>query len=205
MTRGVESEQPERLGHARSVDAEKVVASAAFITVMDDLLKAAPNAKGDQSGYKIGTANDYGYPPTDKASTFGYKNSNIHASFYVDWGMPPMHTLTITTAIIVDNLPPQDPWDSIHGPVEPREIVTVKASPYYGDLDVSVKAVTRLGNHGNEVTLDQYTAGGLLLPIATEGAGKVRTVNEIVALFKDYVPAKPIYKLPPPVRGRVKA
>jgi hypothetical protein len=204
MTRGRETEQPEGLVHVRSVDAEKNAASTAFRGLVHRFLKEAPNAKGDQSDYQIGTANDFGHPPTVQAVTFPFGNSTVHASFHVDWGSPPQHRLTIITPIIVDNLP-DDPWDVGHGPVKPHESVMVTASPYYGDLDIAVKAVTRLGNHGAEIELEQYTAGGLVPPISTEGEGKVKTVNDVVKLFKDVAPQNPTYKKPFAPRARAKS
>lgn len=187
-----EREGSESLVHAQSVDVLQRQTAAEFHTVVGALLKDAPNA----SYHRGRLTTDYGnQEPTDKTVVFKFRNSTVLASYHVDHGTPPTYTLEITTPIVVDNLEPD--FSARTGtPLDPHEIIELESTPYYGTLEVRVKAVNRLGDFGHEITLDRYTARGLLPPINPLGRGKIDTFKSVIALFDGVVPQDPKYKQP---------
>lgn len=169
----------EPLVHAESIDALQRQTAIDFNAVIDRLLKDAPNAavKGSRT--------------TDKAVEFQFRESTVNVSFYEALGSPRTYRLKISMPIAVDNLE-RDPI-SIH-PQNPHEIVELESSPIFGTLNLRVRAVNRLGDFGHQITLDRYTAGGLLRPIDALGRGKIEAFQSVIELFGDFVPKKPKYK-----------
>lgn len=185
-----EGEHSEPLVHAQSIHELLRQTGVEFNAVVDLLLKDAPNAAGERH-YAIDYVDNQ--PPTDRAVEFEFGNSTVRASYHVDLGSPPTYRLKITTPIVVDDLQ-SDPM-SVY-PQAPHEIVEFKSSPHFKTIDVRTRAVNRLGDHGVEIPLDQYTAGGFLPPINTLGRGKIETFQSAIALFKGVVPQNPVYKQP---------
>lgn len=186
-----EGEHSEPLVHAQSIDALQRQAGAEFNAVVDSLLKDAPNAAGERH-YAIDYVDNQ--PPTDRAVVFNFRNSTVRASYHADLGSPPTHRLEIRTPIAVDNLRPDSM--SVVYPQVPHEIIEFESTPYFGILAVRARAVNRLGDHGYDITLDQYTAGGLLPPVNTLGRGKIDTFKSAIELFDGVVPQNPVYKQP---------
>lgn len=179
-----EAEHSESLVHVQSIDVLKLQTANEFDTMVGALLKDAPNraAKGSRA--------------TDKAVEFQFRASIVRASYHEALGSPGTYRLDISTPIAVDNLE-RDPM-SIH-PQNPHEIVELESSPIFGTLNLRVRAVNLLGGFGHEITLEQYTAGGLLPPINTLGRGKIAAFQRVNALFQSIVPQNPLYRLMPTV------
>lgn len=161
-----------------------------FDALVQKFLKRAPNTKGD--GMRLSTGYN-GEFPTHKKATFTLEESTIAVEYRVDLGTPPNSRISISTPIVVDNLPDnRDP----HHPNDPLEYAEFKSEPYYGSLDISVGALTRPGDFGRPILLDTYTAGGLLPAIQTEGKGKLDSFNDVVSRLKDVTPQNPQYERP---------
>lgn len=169
--------------HVRSINRYARRIQNTFNGVIEELLEGAPNAnyrrsgtEHKQVGFKIGIA------------------SVIASSWVHRTGLPPDYELTIMTPIIIDN-PEPDIMDIVH-PLSPHEIVTFTSDNYHRSLDIEVKAVTKLGDFGRRVNISEYTAGGLLPPITTEGRGKLRAFTSVSALLRGVVPQDPAYLQP---------
>lgn len=190
-----EGEGSEPLAHVQNIDVLKRQTAVEFYALIDFLLKDAPNAAGE-GDYHTNYDNQ---PPTDKAVEFKFRTSTVRASYYLASGSPPTYRLEIRTPIVVDNLKS----DQTQRPQSPHEILEFNSSPFYGTVSLHVRAVNRLGDFGEEIMPDQYTAGGLLSPINTLGRGKLDTFKSAIALFKGVVLQNPMYKKPP-ARERIR-
>lgn len=174
-----ETEHQLGLVRARSVDRELDTARAEFTGLIDRFLEKAPNSDSD-------------YVPAIDAVAFSFRSSSVRFSFGTDFGPPPIHALSITTPIILDN-PSFD--GSGDGQAKAYERLDIEVR-YNGTLNIRVRAgiSDKLKGLDQEVALEEYTAGGLLPPIRTEGKGKVETIKNVVKLFKDVVPQNPRYE-----------
>lgn len=162
-----------------------------FDALVQKFLKRAPNTKGDQTRLPTSYRGEF---PTHKELTFKVGQSTVVVEYRVDFGTPPKSSISVSTPIVVDNLPAsQNP----HHPNAPYEYAEFESSPFYGVLDVRVEALTRPGDFGRCILLDQYTAGGFLPAIQTEGKGKLDSFSNLVSKLKDVTPQKPRYARPP--------
>lgn len=182
----IEGEHSESLAHVKNISELERQTCVEFDAVVDSLLKSAPNAAGERQ-YRTDCDSQ---PPTDKAIEFKFGNSTVRASFHVDFGSPPTHRLELRAPIIVDD----GQWAL--GNRVPHEIVEFESTPFnFRSLSVvNARAVTNLGDSGYEITIDEYSAGGLLPPINTLGKGKIEAFRSVIALFSRVVPENPVYK-----------
>lgn len=183
-------ERGEGLIHVECLNEHQEASQKAFNALVQNFLRRAPNCKS--GGYPTGYSDELA---TEKAVTFSLGSSTITVEYYVDLGTPPRSSISIATPIIVGNLASDWTWTIIH-PLEPIEYAEFEGQSYYGDLEVRVKAKTRPDAHGWPILLDQYTAGGLLPPIQTEGRGKLEAFDNLTALLKDVKPQNPRYRRP---------
>lgn len=190
----LENEHLEPPAHVRNIDKLQHQVASKFNAMMDALLKDEPNTITEGPVYR-------GELPTDKAMKFEFRRSTVIASCHVGFRSPPTYRLEIRTPIAVDN-PQDDPMLSAYSqyPQAPHEIVKFKSSledsPYFGSISLTVEAVNRLGDFGHEITVDQYTAGGLLPPINILGNGKIGAFKSVIELFDGFVPQNPVYTQP---------
>ncbi|MBF8250025.1 MAG: hypothetical protein HW400_626 [Candidatus Levybacteria bacterium] len=186
---GKEKVEHQDLTHVKNISELEYQAGADFNLLVGRLLEGAPNVARITE-----YVTDYDkQPPTDQAVGFKLRNSTIRASYYVGLGMPPTYCLEIINPIAVDNLEPDGNTSKWH-PLDPHEIVEFKSMPYFKSLTVDAKAVSCLGDFGREITLEQYTAGGLLPPINVLGKGKIDVFKSVTTLFKGVIPQNPTYK-----------
>ncbi len=159
-----------------------------FNNTVSNLVWRAPNAIVGEP-----RQTDYGHPATNKKVTFPFRNGWVSASFFVDHGFPPAYTLSMTTPVLVEGLPPVT---KLELPYDPHEVVDFKSEPFYRSLEIDVEAVNRLGNSGRKIVIAEYTAGGLLPPIVPVGRGKLQVFEAVNELFRGIKPKDPIYRQP---------
>ncbi len=180
--------------HATPLEVLHREAQARFNLVVGRLLRHAPNTKNTTHGMRTQFNNEY---PTYREIAGDFKTSKVFAMYNVDHGTDPYYILRIQTPIVLDGYKPNS-WEAndTHHPMDPHEVIEFRSRPFHNSLHINVRAVTKLGNFGHEVLVDQYTAGGLLPQIEITGRGKIRTIEAVTTLFKNVDLENPVYRKP---------
>lgn len=104
------------------------------------------------------------------------------------------HFLEISTPIIVDDIDNSD----VRHPNDLQEIVTFRINTYLNSLEVGAKVLNQIDylDFSREITIDKYTAGGLLPPINTLGIGKIEAFKNVITLLQGVDPRSPEHQIP---------